>query len=513
MATSQSSHVTDPEVLRSAILARLPHRASGSGRFRWPAIPALLDDYVQTLTATFAGLGRTFDREDLSALRAKLEQELKVAFAASPYSRLLVSYRTVDVPTPLLHYEVSHEVVTVADEYDVWLSTREPPLFGAHPDAKLLSLARSLGRPEDVAILDVGAGTGRNSLPLAKEGFHVDAIELVPSLAEVLRGELTQAGVSAQVFVGDALDPRLDVPSHKYQLIVLAEVVASHFRDTAQLRALFERAEQWLAPDGLLLFSAFLAFGEYTPDALARQASQVFWCCLFTREELDSCSRGLPLVRVSDESAFDFEHSHLPAEAWPPTGWFEDWARGHDLFVLPSGQAPHELRWVVYRKTAEVAPSARWVWTAVNRHIDAPRERVFAALNDPASAPQIFRALAPVPGIAKSQLLDGSELAPGARRRVTWSDGSVSEEQILELVPGLRIRCAWKNTLRGPLRFIARRAESDLMLASTPTGTVVYWTYRFEPRSRLTQRLMNIVVLGFRRWMWQALTKLAELSK
>jgi SAM-dependent methyltransferase len=513
MAASNSSHVTDPEVLRTAILARLPHRATGSGRFRWPAIPALLDEYLTTLAATFTGLGRGFDREELAELRASLDKELTAGFAASPYSKLIVAYRTEGPPSILLTYEVSHEVVTVADEYDAWLRTREPPLFGAYPDAKLLSLAHSLGRPQDVAILDVGAGTGRNSLPLAKADFAVDAVELVPSLAEVLRAELMQAGVSAQVFVGDALDPRLEVPRHKYQLIVLAEVVASHFRDATQLRALFERAQEWLAPDGLLLFSAFLAFGEYAPDALARQASQVFWCCLFTREEMDACSRGLQLVRVSDESAFDFEQMHLPDEAWPPTGWFEDWARGHDLFVLPSGQAPHELRWVVYRKTAAIAPSAHWFSTAVNQHIAAPRERVFAALLDSVRAPRIFGAVPPVPGIIKFEPIGASELVPGARRRVTWSDGSVTQEEVLELVPGLRIRYAWKNTLRGPLRLIARSAEADWTLASTPTGTVVYWTYRFEPRSRLTRRLMNIVLVGFRRWMRRSLQQLNALLK
>jgi hypothetical protein len=40
----------------------------------------------------------------------------------------------------------------------------------------------------------------------------------------------------------------------------------------------------------------------------------------------------------------------LPKEHWPPTGWFEQWSSGGDLFDLPLGRAPVELRWLAYRK-------------------------------------------------------------------------------------------------------------------------------------------------------------------
>jgi hypothetical protein len=152
-----------------------------------------------------------------------------------------------------------------------------------------------------------------------------------------------------RVFEGNALDPNLDIPRRHYRLAVLAEVVASHFRTAAELRTLFERAADWLAPGGLLLFSAFLTRGGYKPDAMARQLSDVMWCCAFTRRELDEAASGLPLTRISDESAYDYEKEHLPESSWPPTGWFADWTRGQDLFDVPGDRSPLELRWLVYR--------------------------------------------------------------------------------------------------------------------------------------------------------------------
>lgn len=54
-------------------------------------------------------------------------------------------------------------------------------------------------------ILDIGAGTGRYSVPLAAKGFDVTAVELVPRNLEVLREKITPA-MSITALEGNALD-------------------------------------------------------------------------------------------------------------------------------------------------------------------------------------------------------------------------------------------------------------------------------------------------------------------
>ena len=54
-------------------------------------------------------------------------------------------------------------------------------------------------------ILEVGAGTGRYSIALAKEGLDVTAVELVESNLEALRKD-SQGIVNLQSFQGDATD-------------------------------------------------------------------------------------------------------------------------------------------------------------------------------------------------------------------------------------------------------------------------------------------------------------------
>jgi hypothetical protein len=108
-----------------------------------------------------------------------------------------------------------------------------------------------------------------------------------------------------------------------------------------------------LAPGGLLAFSVFLPVSGYQPDELARELAQVFWCSLFTRDDLKEASAGLGFSLLSEESVFEYEKRNLPAADWPPTGWFEEWTRGLDLFRLSVGKAPIDMRWMVYRKNAK----------------------------------------------------------------------------------------------------------------------------------------------------------------
>jgi SAM-dependent methyltransferase len=199
-------------------------------------------------------------------------------------------------------------------------------------------------------MLDIGAGTGRNTLPLARAGFPAHAVELAPALAKLLREDAEKAELSVRVFEGDVTDRSLELPQNYYQMVLMAEVVASHFRNVAHLRSLFEVIADVVRPGGLVLFSAFLPLDGYKPDQLARELGEVFWCSIFTRADFDQAMAGLPLERINDESVLEYEREHLPTEAWPPTGWFEQWTSGRDLFDLPPGRAPVELRWLTYRK-------------------------------------------------------------------------------------------------------------------------------------------------------------------
>jgi SAM-dependent methyltransferase len=341
---------TNAVVLKQALIRRLPRRMQGSGEMSLPPVPGLIDHYVKLFDQIWEGMGRKFTAPELEEFKKSLLARLEQAYEASSSAKVVVSYQTDPPPKASLTWKVVALGASFTDEYEHWVETRTPPLFGKHADAKALDVARTLGEPGTVTILDVGAGTGRNALPLAREGFVVDALEPAPALGKLLQQAVAAEGLTVGLVEGNILDDALQLPRSHYRMVFLSEVVASHFRTVEQVRQLFRVSERLLEPGGLLVFNAFLADGGYKPEEAARQLSQVLWCALFTRRDLEVAAQGLPFERLTDESAADYEKAHLPEGQYPSTGWYEGWSGGLDLFDLPAERAPLELRWLVYRK-------------------------------------------------------------------------------------------------------------------------------------------------------------------
>ncbi len=333
--------------LRRAVARRLQVRTTASGQIRLPAVPALLDECQAICLRSFAAVGVEFTPEQTARLREALAGQLAAAYAASPRSEIVVTY---DSPVGRqINWHVKAEWASVEAAYDAWVATRKPPFFGTAPDARVWALATAVAEPSVCPVLDVGAGTGRNALALARRGHPVDAIELSGKFATILRDEAARESLPVRVLERDVFAGGGDLRSD-YGVVVLSEV-ASDFRDAGQLRQMFELAAACLAPGGRLVFNVFLPRGGYTPDDAARQFGQQVYTAIFTAAEVAAAAAGLPLEFVADDSAHDYEQKHLPEGAWPPTGWYAAWASGLDVFDVPRHESPIELRWLVYRST------------------------------------------------------------------------------------------------------------------------------------------------------------------
>jgi SAM-dependent methyltransferase len=348
-AVHVKSRETNSSALRVAMLRRLGRRITGKGRLAFPCAPALIDPYMEKLGALFEVLGRPFTDEELKTLRQNVLGGLEYGWRASPYSLLTIAYETRPPPQSGVQYAIEARVLTMQEHYQTWVAVRQPPLFGKLADAKVLDVAAALGPAAKVPVLDVGAGTGRNAIPLALLGHPTDAVEPVAALAGLMRKAAEEQSAAVNVIEGNILDPALALKQGHYMLAVMAEVI-SHFRDVGQIRRALAKLSDALAPGGTLLFNAFLAIDGYKPDPMVRQLSEIVWSCVFTRNEIAAITEDLPLALVADESTFEYEKQHLPAESWPPTGWFADWSRGLDIFPLLAGKSPVELRWLTYRR-------------------------------------------------------------------------------------------------------------------------------------------------------------------
>lgn len=332
--------------LREAMTRRLTRRSAVAGKIQLPAVPSMIDDYVAMCGNVFADVGRAFTDDELANLKQLLQRQLDEAFAKSPRSTIIVAY-SAGVAS-LLNYEITIEWWTLERAYENWISTRTPPLFGSEPDARVMALAQAATDPAAAPVLDVGAGTGRNTLALARRGHPVDSVELTPKFAEQLSTDAQRDNLPVRVIAGDIFESTQDLRDD-YELIVLSEVV-SDFRSTEQLRNLFELAAHHLAPAGRLVFNTFVVKPGFELDEAARQLGQQCYTSIFTDNEIALAAADLPLIMLSDDSVYDYEKAHLPPESWPPTSWFEEWVSGQDVFDVPRDESPIEMRWRVYGK-------------------------------------------------------------------------------------------------------------------------------------------------------------------
>jgi 2-polyprenyl-3-methyl-5-hydroxy-6-metoxy-1,4-benzoquinol methylase len=343
----------DEGVLRKAALYRVAMRTKIAGEVTFPAVPALADEYTETIAHIFESLHRPFNSDGRAAFLSILAEKIDWAFTRSQNATVTVKYWSDPNPEVSMSYTICSRYQSFEETYATWVAERKPPLFGPEPDARLIAVAKSLGPASQVACLDVGAGTGRNSIPLAKLGHPTDAIEPASALADVLQASAKEQGVRIHVARGNFEDRSLTLPRSKYRLIVLAET-CSHFRGLADLEKVFRRLSELLEPGGIGLINLFVADKEYRPPEYVRQLSEVVWCPVYTGDEITSASAGLGLRLESEESQNAYEKAHMPSTAWPPTPWYEWWATGRDLFEIPldaKEPPPVELRWLTFRRS------------------------------------------------------------------------------------------------------------------------------------------------------------------
>jgi SAM-dependent methyltransferase len=118
-----------------------------------------------------------------------------------------------------------------------------------------ITFYRELAKRRGGPILDLGCGSGRAAIPLARDGHHVFGIDQSPGMLAKLRARIadlpTAAAARIQVASGNLCT--FDVPG-KYNLVIAAFNVLEHLYTRGELAACLARVAAHLAPGGAFVF-------------------------------------------------------------------------------------------------------------------------------------------------------------------------------------------------------------------------------------------------------------------
>ena len=338
-------------ICRSSIIDPSVDNVVTQGTILLPCIPHARSLYQRRFENLFSALGHPLKPEEIEQVGRGLEVELKRGYDASPYSRLVIRYGPNQQSGKGFVFRIDVFGESIDDRTRSLVNREDRSLFGNVPDAKVTNIVATLN-PQNGAILDIGAATGRNTIPLLRSGFTVDAVDLSVAFLDRLSDRANQEDRSVNVIQGNILDADFNLERDRYQFAIASSFLP-HLKSTEQLAQVMAKLSDSLRSSGLLLVNLFVATEGYEPDAVTLELSHALDSFVFSRSQFEAIVESLPLSVVSNESVLEYEKNHIESESWPPTPWFENWASGRRLFPVEQGKPPMELRWILLEKAAQ----------------------------------------------------------------------------------------------------------------------------------------------------------------
>lgn len=160
-------------------------------------------------------------------------------------------------------------------------------------------------------VLELGVGTGRIAVPIARAGMRVVGVDSSEGMLAVAREAAEAAGVDVDLRYGDLRDPPVD---EEFALVVIPFRTLLHMQTDDDRRAALRAVRTHLRDGGRFVFDVFTPGADDIADTHGRWLEREPG--IFERADWDEHARTLVLRVSGDGAEAELSLAWLPIERW-----------------------------------------------------------------------------------------------------------------------------------------------------------------------------------------------------
>jgi SAM-dependent methyltransferase len=160
-------------------------------------------------------------------------------------------------------------------------------------------------------VLELGVGTGRIAVPIARAGVRVVGVDSSDGMLTVAREQAGRAGVELDLRLGDLREPPVD---EQFALVVIPFRTLLHMQTDDDRRAALAAVRARLHEGGRFVFDVFTPGDDDIAETHGRWIEREPG--IFERADWDVDSRTLVLRVSGDGTEAELSLAWLPVERW-----------------------------------------------------------------------------------------------------------------------------------------------------------------------------------------------------
>ena len=178
--------------------------------------------------------------------------------------------------------------------------------YGDEPEHLIIEYINLINKGK---VLDLGVGTGRNSLFLSEIGYEVEGVDIVDENIKNYLNKSRKLQLDVKGTIADIRD--FEIKENEYSLIIVSWVL--NFFKKSEIDTIIEKIKNGLKPNGVVYFGAFSILDDFYIKNLDKACDEQHSLCFsdsqyrhyYTKEEVLKYFDDLTMIAFKSSTFLD----------------------------------------------------------------------------------------------------------------------------------------------------------------------------------------------------------------